>query len=497
MKKELHNQTPFFTELLKYAESDVVPLDVPGHKRGKMKNDLKEAVGEMVYRLDANAPKGLDNLSRPRGVIKEAEELMADALGADKAYFLIDGTTVGILTMIMAIVRAKEKIILPRNVHKSVINALILSGAIPIFITPDIDNGLGIANGISLKAVKEAINEHPDAKAVFVINPTYFGVVSDLQAIVDFAHENEMVVLVDEAHGSQFAFSPLLPLTAMEAGADISSTSIHKTAGSFTQSSVLLTKGERVDQRRIRSTLNMLQSTSPSSLLLASLDTARKSMVLYGEEEIERVIKLAEYAREQIDEIKGIQAIGPEYFDKKGCFGFDLTKIIVRVADLDVTGFEVYNFLRDEQHVQLELAETYLILAVLSAGTTKEDVDRFVVSLQALSEEYFEKHQKVKTIKFKYSFPQSVTRPRDAYHAPKKYMKFSDAVDEISAECVMIYPPGIPLVIPGEIISEDLIEAMEFYAESGSVILGDQDDGTVKVIDKDQWIKWSDYEDEV
>jgi len=497
MNKDNHEKTPFFTELLKYAQSDVVPLDVPGHKRGNLKNDMKDAIGVMTYRLDANAPKGLDNLSRPRGVIKEAEELMADAFMADKAYFLIGGTTVGILAMIMSVVRAKEKLILPRNVHKSVINALILSGAIPIFITPEIDNALGIANGISVNSVTKAIREHPDAKAVFIINPTYFGVVSDLQGIVDLAHENDMVVLVDEAHGSQFAFSDLLPLTAMEAGADVSSTSMHKTAGSLTQSSVLLTKGDRIDPRRIRSTLNMLQSTSPSSLLLASLDTARKAMVLYGEEEIARVVKLAEYARSQINEIPGIQAIGLDYFEKKGCFGFDLTKIIVRVADLDITGFDVFNFLRDEQNVQLELAETYLILAVLSAGTMQSDLDRFIDALKALSEEYFEKPKRIKTIKFKYSFPQSVTRPRDAYHAPKKYINFSDAVDEISAECVMIYPPGIPLIIPGEVISEEVIDAMEFYAESGSVILGDQDDGTVKVIDKNQWIKWSDYEDEI
>ncbi|MFA5290259.1 MAG: aminotransferase class I/II-fold pyridoxal phosphate-dependent enzyme, partial [Candidatus Izemoplasmatales bacterium] len=297
MKDERQYRTPFFTKLKNYGTSDVAPFDVPGHKLGRIKNDLLDFIGPNTFRLDANAPIGLDTLSKPQGVLREAEKLMASAFNADKSFFLTGGTTTGILAMIMATCRANDKIILPRNVHKSVINSLILSGAIPVFVKPDIDIELGIANGVFCETYEDAIQNHPDAKALFIINPTYFGIASDIETITKIAHENDMLVLVDEAHGAQFYFSDRLPMTAMDAGADISATSIHKTGGSFTQSSVLLTKGKRIDHLRLRSTLNMLQSTSPSSLLMASLDVARKTMYFEGKRRIDKLLNMAEKTR--------------------------------------------------------------------------------------------------------------------------------------------------------------------------------------------------------
>ena len=233
MEKD-HQLTPFFTKLAEYADSGTVSHDVPGHKLGQIPNEMLDYAGPKMFKLDSNAPRGLDNLNRPTGVIKEAAELMADAFGAEKAYFLTGGTTMGILAMIMSVCRAKEKIILPRNVHKSAINALILSGAVPVFVQPYIDENLGIANHMDFADVEKAILDNPEAKAVFVINPTYFGVASDLKRIVDLAHEKEMMVLVDEAHGSHLPFSHLLPMSSMEAGADMRSCSLHNTVGSLT-----------------------------------------------------------------------------------------------------------------------------------------------------------------------------------------------------------------------------------------------------------------------
>ncbi len=275
-------------------------------------------------------------MSNPKGVIKEAQNLMAEAFGADRAYFLTNGTTQGILAVIMSACRANEKIIIPRNVHKSVINALILSGAKPIFVKPNIDKTLGIANGVSINAIKKAINENPDAKVVFVINPTYFGVVSDLKEIVNLAHKKDMKVIVDEAHGGQFYFSKKLPFGAIEAGADVSIVSIHKTVGSLTQSSAILTKGDRVDHNRLQATLNILNSTSPSSLLLASLDVARKDIYFNGNKKINRLINMTEKAREKINQIPGVEAITEDYFKSKGEFGYDNTRIIVRFQSLEL-----------------------------------------------------------------------------------------------------------------------------------------------------------------
>lgn len=495
MKKD-HNITPFFTKLKAYALSDTICHDVPGHKLGHIDNDMMDFVGKNVFKLDANAPRGLDNLNRPSGVILEASEYMADAFGAEKSYFLTGGTTMGILAMIMSTCRAKEKIILPRNVHKSAINALILSGAVPIFVKPYIDQELGIANHMDYEEVKKAIEENPDAMGVFVINPTYFGVTSDLERIVNLAHEYDMKVLVDEAHGSHFPFSDKLPIGSMEAGADLASCSLHKTVGSLTQSSILIAQGPRVDHVRLRSTINMIQSTSPSGLLLASLDVARKSMVFEGPVKIPKLIEMARKTREQINQIPGLKALGKSYFISRNAHNYDETKIIVKVSDLGLTGFDVYKELFDTYKIQLELAETHLILAVLSIGTTQKDLDVLVESLKAISETYMSMELEPIMPKIKYSYPEAYTRPREAYHAPKKYLQLYQAVDEIAAESIMIYPPGIPIVIPGEVISQDILDDLDFYQRSGSVILSDTESGYIKVIDKEYWTKWSEDDNE-
>lgn len=487
MYKLDQSKTPFFDKIKAYGMSDTTPLDVPGHKLGAIQNEFREFLGSNVFRLDANAPRGLDNLAKPKGVIKEAQALAADAFGADHAYFLINGTSQGIITMIMSACKAKEKIIIPRNVHKSAINGLILSGAMPIFMKPHIDSELGIANGINISELKETIEENPDAKAVFVINPTYFGVTSNLKEIVKLAHEHDMLVLVDEAHGAHFGFSEDLPISAMEAGADMSACSVHKTVGSLTQSSILLVKGDRVNVNLVQSTLNILQSTSPSSLLMASLDTTRSYMALNGPEKLKELIALAKYARGRINRIKGLQAITKEYVWSHRGYDYDETKIMVKVSDLGITGFDAYNILSSESNIQMELAETHLILAVLSIGTTKEDLDRFIEGLKNLK-----KHKKDETIKHKirFTYPETYARPREAYHAPKRFIKIEDALNEVAAENIMVYPPGIPLVIPGEIINQDILDDLDFYREQGSTILSDTEGDYVKVVDKDNWIKY-------
>ncbi|TVP85466.1 MAG: aminotransferase class I/II-fold pyridoxal phosphate-dependent enzyme [Acholeplasmataceae bacterium] len=484
-----HKKTPYFNQVQAYVKRHHVQHDVPGHK-GHLDNELSSFIGKKAFTMDVNAPRGLDNLNKPTGVIKEAAELMADAFHAEKAYFLTGGTTMGILSMIMSICRANEKIIMPRNVHKSVISALILSGAVPIFIKPQLDNHLGIANHMALEDIRQAIHDHPDAKAVFIINPTYFGVTSDIKAIVDLAHEHDMIAMTDEAHGSHFPFSQQLPLSSMRAGADMSACSLHKTVGSLTQSSILIAQGPRIDHIRLRSTINMLQSTSPSNLLLSSLDVARKTIYFEGPVKLPQVIRMAADARRKIAAIPGLAVADKAYFQALGATGYDETKIIVKVSDLGITGFDVYKELFDEHRVTVELAETHLILAVLSIGTTKADLDALVNALKKISQKYQKQQLPPLQAKFSYTYPEAYTRPRDAYHAPKKYVPYDQSVDEIAAESVMIYPPGIPIVIPGEIITADILEDLDLYKRSGSVILSDTEGGYIKVVDKDLWFKW-------
>ncbi len=486
-----HTKTPFFTRLKEYAERGITPFDVPGHKLGRINNDLTDYIGHKIYTLDANAPRGLDTLSRPNGVIKEAQELMADAYNADKAYFMINGTSGAIIAMIMASVKANEKIILPRNVHKSIISALIFSGAVPVFVKPDIDHNLGIANGMSYDAFVEALEENPDAKAVLIINPTYFGIVSDIVRITKKAHEYGLIVMTDEAHGAQFYFSDELPISAMEAGCDLSALSVHKTTSSLTQSSVLLLKGDRVDEKRLQSTINLIQSTSPSSILMASLDVSRKEMVLEGKEGISNALKLRKKYLKKLKEIPKIEILDIDYAKKRGFPAFDPTKLVIKVSNLGITGFQAYRMLFDKYNIQLELAETYLVLAIITKSTTEKDFINLINALKEISNKYKD-NESLDKIRFRYSFPNTFVRPRVAYHAPFKMIKLEDAENEISAESIMIYPPGIPMLIPGEYITRDFIEDMLFYEENGSIILSETS-GYIKVVDKEKWVKGEDY----
>lgn len=487
MNKEKQNNTPFFSEMKKYIESDPTCFDVPGHKMGNFDNDLEEYAGKTLYKLDVNAPIGLDNLYHPHGVIKEAEDLLADLYNVDEALFSINGTTGGIMTMIIGTIDAKEKIILPRNVHKSIINSLILSGAYPIFVMPDTDPETGIANGVKIDNYIKAMDENPDAKAVFVINPTYFGVTSNIKKLAKEAHERNMIVIADEAHGSHLYFHEDLPLGAMAAGADISSVSLHKTFGSLTQSSAILINKERINVSRIKKVYAMLSSTSPNHILLASIDVARKRMALDGHKLLSNTLDLARKTRERINKIRGFHCLDKSYLDGNGRFDIDETKLVINTSEVGLSGFEIFKLMREVENVQMELGEISELLAIFTIGTTQKDADRLVEGLQKISDKYYDITD-IKTIpRFSYSFPELIVRPREAFHAPSKVISLDDAVGEISAESIMIYPPGIPLAIPGEIITQNAIDLLHFYEKEGGVVLSDSPDGYIKVLDQDKW----------
>lgn len=487
MNKEKQNNTPFFSEMKKYIESDPTCFDVPGHKMGNFDNDLEEYAGKTLYKLDVNAPIGLDNLYHPHGVIKEAEDLLADLYNVDEALFSINGTTGGIMTMIIGTIDAKEKIILPRNVHKSIINSLILSGAYPIFVMPDTDPETGIANGVKIDNYIKAMDENPDAKAVFVINPTYFGVTSNIKKLAKEAHERNMIVIADEAHGSHLYFHEDLPLGAMAAGADISSVSLHKTFGSLTQSSAILINKDRINVSRIKKVYAMLSSTSPNHILLASIDVARKRMALDGHKLLSNTLDLARKTRERINKIRGFHCLDKSYLDGNGRFDIDETKLVINTSEVGLSGFEIFKLMREVENVQMELGEISELLAIFTIGTTQKDADRLVEGLQKISDKYYDITD-IKTIPhFSYSFPELIVRPREAFHAPSKVISLDDAVGEISAESIMIYPPGIPLAIPGEIFTQNAIDLLHFYEKEGGVVLSDSPDGYIKVLDQDKW----------
>ena len=493
MHKLNQKKTPYLTALKKYLSEGISPFDVPGHHMGNTPNKLKDFLGKKVFEADINAPIGLDNLANPTGVIKETCDLMADATGADHAFLLINGTSSGIIASILATVNADEKIILPRNIHKSVLSALVLSGSIPIFVNSQIDGQLEIANQPSVEDYQKAIRRYPSAKAVFVINPTYFGAIADLERIVTYAHQHNMIVIVDEAHGAHYYFSSKGPKSAMECGADISSVSMHKTGGSLTQSSILLMKTDRVDFTSVQKALNILNTTSPSTILLASIDTARHYMANYGEEALEKTVALAKYAFDRIGKIPGFIPRGKKYFLQRGCYDYDKTKLVIELDKLDLTGHEVYQLLKTKYHIQIELAEAYTLLGIIAIGTKKKHIDNLIVALKDISKTHYHKNWKYPNRNYNITFPFAMVKPRTAYHAPSIKVHFSEALGMISKESIMIYPPGIPLIIPGEVFTKEVIERLTTYLKTGVTILSDYKDGQVNVINSDKWKQYSVY----
>lgn len=472
MNKQL--EMPLFKALKAYDDRQVVPFDVPGHKHGKGLKTMTDYYGSKMMALDVNSMPCLDNLSNPIGVIKEAEDLAADAFGADSSFFLVNGTSAGIQVMIMATCEPGDKIILPRNCHKSAISALILSGAIPIYVQPQIDERLGIAMGVSLDDVKETIMENPDAAAVFIINPTYYGAASDLKEIIRFAHQYNMLVLVDEAHGAHFHFHPDVPASAMKLGADMSAVSLHKTGGSLTQSSILLLNEERISSKKVRTTLALNQTTSASYLLMASLDIARQQMATEGFERIDEILKLCDKARKRINGISGLYAFGPDQIGTPGVHDFDTTKLGVHVADIGLTGFEVYDMLYEKYNIQIEMADMYNILAIVSLGDDEESLDILVNALEDIAKDHKD-NKPLETVNAVLHNPSVIVSPRDAYYAKKHIVNLADAIGEISGESIMTYPPGIPVVTPGERISKEIVAHIIELKKQPSLLQGTED----------------------
>lgn len=458
--------------LKRFKDARVVPFDVPGHKHGRGNPELTSFLGERCLSLDVNSMKPLDNLSHPVSVIKEAEMLAAEAFGADYAFFMVNGTTAAVQAMIMAACQRGEKIILPRNVHLSAINTLIISGAIPVYANPDIDPGLGISLGVRLSEIEKAILNNPDAKAVFVNNPTYYGVCSNLKAIVKLAHRHNMKVLVDEAHGAHFYFGNNLPISAMAAGADMSSVSMHKSGGSLTQSSFLLL-GPGVDNDYVRQIINLSQTTSASYLLLASLDISRKRLALEGDKIFERVIEMTEYAREEINHIGGYHAYSRELINGDTVFDFDVTKLSVNTLDTGLAGAEVYDILRDEYDIQIEFGDIANILAYISMGDRYKELERLVSALSEIKRKY--KKDRGGMLEYEYINPRVEIAPQAAFFAQKESVSLGESVGRVCSEFVVAYPPGIPVLAPGERITGEIIEYIRYMKDKGCLLTGTAD----------------------
>ncbi len=473
MPKLDQKKTPLFDAVKKYIEDDVTPFHVPGHKQGKGIPELAGYMGGNTLKMDVNGMEDLDYANSPTGVIYESQKLLARAYGAEEAYFLVNGTTAGVQVMIMSVCRPGDRIILPRNAHSSTIGGIVLSGAIPVYVRPEINEKLGIAMGITEEGVKRAIKENPHSKAVFIINPTYYGITSNIKSIVRIAHRHEMAMIADEAHGAHMPFHDDFPLTAMEVGADMSSVSLHKTAGSLTQSSALLTRTSLISTEKIKEVLSLSYTTSASYLLMCSLDVARKQLAVGGSEMLEKTLELARQARDEINRIDGLYAFGRELKGTPGCFDFDETKLGVNVRGIGYTGYQMEAKLRKEYRIQIELSDMYNILAVVSIGDREEDLEKLVDALRDIA-------SKSGVVDYITGTgipenPKMIVSPRDAFYSPKKSVTLDESKGEIAGEMVMAYPPGIPVICMGERITEDVIDYIKILKGQNCELQGTAD----------------------
>lgn len=465
--------TPLFSGLLEHAKKNPIQFHIPGHKKGiGMDPDFRSFIGDNALSIDLINIGPLDDLHAPKGIIKQAQDLAAEAYGADYTFFSVQGTSGAIMTMVMTVCGPGDKILVPRNVHKSVMSAIIFSGAIPIFIHPEIDDILGISHGITTESVEKALKQHPDAKGILVINPTYFGIAADLKRIVELAHSYQVPVLVDEAHGVHIHFHDELPLSAMQAGADMAATSVHKLGGSMTQSSVLNIREGLVSHKRVRSILSMLTTTSTSYLLLASLDVARKQLAIHGQELISKTLELAEYMRREINQIDHLYCVGKEILGSKATYDYDPTKLIISVKDLGLTGYEVEKWLRGMYNIEVELSDLYNILCIVTPGDTVKEADILINALRELSTKSMANNPQAPSSVLLPEIPLLAVSPRDAFYSETELIPFDDSEGRIIAEFIMVYPPGIPIFIPGEIITKENLQYIKKNIEVGLPVQG-------------------------
>ena len=472
--------TPIYNALLNYVNEGTIPFHVPGHKQGKGNVPLAQILGQHTMSIDLTCMEDLDNICNPKSVIKEAQDLAAELFKADNAFFLVNGTTSGIQAMILSVCKPGDKIIMPRNAHKSAIGALILSGAQPVYIDPEIDINLGIAMGISKAKLREALEYHPDAKAVFVLNTTYYGIASDLKELVEIAHSYDIPVLVDEAHGAHLSLHQDLPISAMEAGADLSASSTHKLLGSLTQSSMLLHQGNLVNPDYVKAVLNLTQTTSPSYILLSSLDFARREMALNGNKLIGEAIRLANWAREKLSTIKGIRIVDKDILNSDSRYAVDPTKLIINVRQLGFSGYEIERILRHEYKIQVELSDLYNIILLITIADTEESISKFLDAFMEIIKNYSSN----KIIRCSLDLPQipeQLISPKEAFYSETRQVSIEDAEGEISAEMIMAYPPGIPIICPGERITQEIVDYVRLLHKEEADLQGTQDPTVTKI----------------
>ncbi len=468
--------TPLLEVARRYLDIDHAPFYMPGHKRGQgIDREFTTLMGETVFRLD------LPELPELEAAVTEAELLAAEAYGSDRAWFLTNGSTCGLQAMLLATCRQGDKVLIGRNCHKAAIAGLVLNGATPIYLPTDYLPEFDLDLGVSPATLELFLQNHPDAKVVMLVSPNYFGVCGEIEKLVAIAHAFNIPLLVDAAHGAHLGFHPDLPISALQAGADLVVQSTHKVAGSLTQSSILHLQGNLIAQEDVDRALQILRSSSPNLLLLISLDVARRQMAVNGKKLLAETLKLAEEARSRLNQIPDLRT-----FSQVEVPSLDSTRLTVMVDRMGITGFEADVCLHSQLDVMAEMPTLNQLVFILSLGNTQSDIERLIHGFRQLNEEKGKRKKEKGKINYELRITNCQARltPREAYLAESDRLPLHQAIGRISAESLCPYPPGIPLVCIGEEITIEVVEMLQCILRSGGIINGASDDSlkTIRVV---------------
>lgn len=510
--------TPIYNAIRKYIDSKPTPFHMPGHKLGSFfdaaakKQIFHGRCGEfsrnissknykkyLIFRekcnvaskmqtfhedtlnflkMDVTEIPGLDNLHKPEGVILEAQTIAAKAFKADKSFMLVNGSSSGILAAIMAVCNPKDKIIIQRNSHKAVFNALTLSEAKPVYVFPEYEESFGILKQITSMQFEEVISHNLDAKAIVITRPDYYGQCCDLKKIVKCAHENNMIVIVDEAHGAHLSFSEKLPDSAMECGADICVQSAHKTLPALTQGAWLHIKGGRVNEEKISECISMFQTTSPSYLIMSFLDISREIMEIEGEKKLSFLVEEFDKFIQKVCMFKGLKVFSN--------VENDITRLVINVSELGISGFQAEEFLWKNNCIRVEMADLQNLVCICTIADSKLYFEKLISGLEELCDFYH--NESIKNVRLECinyndicnNKPSIIMSFMEAFRAEKEKVRLIDSVGKICANHILPYPPGIPIVCAGEIIDVKVVNYINEIISLGGNVIG-LDNGMVSV----------------
>jgi arginine/lysine/ornithine decarboxylase len=480
-------RAPLAEAVHSFRLENVVPFTTPGHKRGRgIPGETAEWLGSEPFLNDIPVASGVDDTHMGRGVLTEAERLAADAFGADHCFFLLNGSSIGNQCALLSTAGPGDEVIVARNFHKSMLAALILSGARPVYIQPRHDSLLDVSYGVDPRALADALHTHPGARAVLLVSPTYFGIASDLASLAGLAHSQNVPLIVDEAWAPHFAFHPALPPTAMASGADIGIASIHKVLSGFTQSSIMNVQGTHISISRLATCLGLLQTTSPSAFILASIDACRRHMALHGHDLLDNTLRLAEQARGAINSLPNLRVIGDEILGAPDAADLDRTKLVIDLSESGISGYAADVWLRERHRITVEMSDDRRIVALLSIADDEASVNHLIQALTELSDSGLDRIETRRALPYDGQALQaeSVVTPREAFFADVEPVPLHDARGRIAAEVITPYPPGIPLLAPGERISGQIVEYLEAGIAAGMHVTGavDRSLSTLKVV---------------